>query len=236
MRTPKYFIHQLTILVSVIIFVFGSVSVTQAAGKNSTILSLGKTSCMPGTSVSIDVVTSVDDAAPYYWLNQIFNPRTGTRTFLTGGPIYGPWSISGVLSSLRVPTGTVDGDILVGTRAYYFDAELTMFAHGDSLEFNCTTGELISGASSPAQPSSQVGMISISTAQAQPVYESAGGNVVRDSGGNELWLPQDYDGSGADTHLVMSSSDIDGRTWYEIWIGDQSNLVWVPADKVTVVE
>lgn len=85
-----------------------------------------------------------------------------------------------------------------------------------------------------AQPAPQAGMVSIS--QGQPVYDSAGGNVVRDGGGNELWLPQDYDGSGADTHLVMSSTTVDGRTWYEIWIGDSGSTVWIPADGVTVVE
>ncbi len=89
---------------------------------------------------------------------------------------------------------------------------------------------------SPAQPKPQVATISISVAQAQPVFELPDGNIVRDGGGHELWLPQDFDGSGADTHLVMSSLDVDGRTWYEIWIGGSGTTVWVPADKVTVVE
>ena len=85
-------------------------------------------------------------------------------------------------------------------------------------------------------PAPQVGMISISASQAQPVYESAGGGVVRDTDGNELWLPQDYDGNGYDTHLVMSSTEIDGQIWYQLWIGNTSGMVWVPADKVTIVE
>lgn len=87
-----------------------------------------------------------------------------------------------------------------------------------------------------AQPKAQVATISISVAQAQPVYESPRGNVVRDASGSELWLPNDFDGSGSDTHLVMSSAEIDGRTWYEIWIGASGSTVWVPADKVTAVE
>ncbi len=88
----------------------------------------------------------------------------------------------------------------------------------------------------PLLPNPQIGMISISTSQAQPVYESAGGDVVRDGSGNELRLPQDYDGNGFDTHLVMSSTEIDGQLWYEIWIGGQGTTVWLPADNVTVVE
>lgn len=80
----------------------------------------------------------------------------------------------------------------------------------------------------------QAGMISIS--QGQPVYDSAAGNIVRDSGGNELWLPQDFDHNGFDTHLVMSSMTVDGHVWYEIWIGNGGSTVWIPASNVTVVE
>ena len=92
------------------------------------------------------------------------------------------------------------------------------------------------GLAVPQLPAPQIGMISISASQTQPVYEAAGGGVVRDADGNELWLPQDYDGNGYDTHLVMSSTEIDGQTWYEVWIGAASSTVWVPADKVTIVE
>ncbi len=87
-----------------------------------------------------------------------------------------------------------------------------------------------------AQPAPQVGTISISVSQAQPVYESPSGGVVRDGGGHELWLPQDFDGNGSDTYLIISSAEIDGENWFEIWIGDAGSTVWVPAANVTVVE
>ncbi len=92
------------------------------------------------------------------------------------------------------------------------------------------------GSLGTSQQMPQIGLISIGVGQIQPVYESAGGSVVRDANNNELKLPQDYDGNGFDTYLVMSSTEIDGRLWYQIFIGNGASLVWVPADKVTVVE
>ncbi len=87
-----------------------------------------------------------------------------------------------------------------------------------------------------SQQTPQIGLISISVGQIQPIYESAGGSVVRDTDNNEVRLPQDYDGNGFDTYLVMSSTEIDGHLWYQIFIGDGASLVWVPADNVTIVE
>ena len=76
-----------------------------------------------------------------------------------------------------------------------------------SFEF-CDTPPVVS---TGADHDPQVGMISMSVGQTQPVYESAGGGVVRDAAGNELLLPQDYDGNGFDTHLVMSTVEVDGK-------------------------
>lgn len=101
----------------------------------------------------------------------------------------------------------------------------------------CASLPLIAAApASSTQPQAQISTIAISAAQAQPVYESAGGNVVRDTNGQEIWLPQDFDGNGFDTHLVMSSIDLDGQVWYEIFIGDGLATVWIPADNVSVIE
>ncbi len=77
------------------------------------------------------------------------------------------------------------------------------------------------------------GMIQISTSQAQPVYEDAGGGLVRVEG-QELWLPHDFDGNGFDTYLVQSTQEVDGRTWVEISLADKYPNVWVPLDMVTI--
>ncbi len=130
------------------------------------------------------------------------------------------------------PTDVFDdyGDVYLnaGTTYYFIVQGLCNWGVGD-WEFS------IAYAIAP-QPAPQIGMIMISVAQAQPVYDSAAGNIVRDAGGHELWLPQDFDGNGFDTHLVISTKEINGQTWYQIWIGDGANLVWVPADNVTVIE
>lgn len=80
------------------------------------------------------------------------------------------------------------------------------------------------------------GMIQINATQAQPVYESAGGGVVR-IGVDELWLPNDADGNGYDTYLIQDTEVIDGRTWVAITLGTESAYgnVWVPLDQVTLL-
>ncbi len=108
------------------------------------------------------------------------------------------------------------------------------FSAGFTLDLYYDFVPSASGIQALSQP--QIGMISISTAQAQPVYESADGGVVRNADGKELWLPSDYDGNGFDTYLVLSSVDMDGTTWLEIFIGNGSANVWVPLDGVTVIE
>lgn len=143
-------------------------------------------------------------------------------------------SVGEVLNfTVNYPVGTFNiGDTIIISVS---DQPTEFGDEGDAIEV--TVQDCLIAPDIPAMlPHPQIGMISMSVGQSQPVYESAAGSIVRYSGGVELWLPQDYDGSGADTHLVLSSVDVDGRTWVEIFIGSGSSTVWVPLDKVTVIE
>ena len=77
------------------------------------------------------------------------------------------------------------------------------------------------------------GEIMITTANGQPAYDSPAGSVIRHNGGAELWLPHDYDGNGFDTYIITETVVIDGRTWYGIFLGNES-WAYVPADTVIV--
>lgn len=79
-----------------------------------------------------------------------------------------------------------------------------------------------------------LGLISISSSQAQMVYQSAGGDPIM-NGSTELFLPADADGNGFDTYVVTGvSTSADGRTWLSIWLGS-TNFGYVPLDSVTVI-
>lgn len=87
--------------------------------------------------------------------------------------------------------------------------------------------------SSAAVNSPNLGLILIYTSQAQPVYASPGGEIVRVDG-QELWLPNDADGSGADSYVVMELALVDGEVWVAIFLGS-AHPGWVPLDTVTPV-
>jgi hypothetical protein len=76
------------------------------------------------------------------------------------------------------------------------------------------------------------GMIQISTWQAQPLYNTPGGQVVRDGNHHEIWLPNDADDSGADTYVITEVRLHNGTLWLGIFMGS-GIWGWVPADNVT---
>lgn len=76
-----------------------------------------------------------------------------------------------------------------------------------------------------------LGEVLISTSDPTPVYESAGGGLVR-VGVNELWLPQDNDGNGFDTYVVTDIQVVGDEVWAALFIGSDT-WVWVPFAAVT---
>ncbi len=139
----------------------------------------------------------------------------------------------GLYATFNVPTGT---KITVQLTTYYTIDGIGI-SYVSTLVFECGTGKLRSLVSiaKPRYHANNNGMIQISQAQAQPVYVSPNGEVVRTSDGEELWIPQDYDNNGSDTYLIQSLSEIDGRTWVEITLGELGEYVWVPLDQVTLL-
>lgn len=81
----------------------------------------------------------------------------------------------------------------------------------------------------------QFGLVQISVSQAQPVYESPSGNVIRNADFSEMWLPHDFDGNGYDTYVVTDVIDVDGVPWVGIFLGSQS-FGYVPLSGVTPIE
>lgn len=80
----------------------------------------------------------------------------------------------------------------------------------------------------------QIGMIRIDAWQAQPAYVSPSGEIIKTAAGAEIYLPADYDSNGYDTYVVTASTVVDGRTWYSIFLGNES-FAWVPADMVQAI-
>jgi hypothetical protein len=65
-----------------------------------------------------------------------------------------------------------------------------------------------------------LGLIQISTNQAQPTYFSSQGYIARYSNGNEIWLPHDYDGNGYDTYVVTGCEvGVNDDVFVEIFLG-----------------
>jgi hypothetical protein len=77
-----------------------------------------------------------------------------------------------------------------------------------------------------------IGTVMITTSQAQPVYQSPAGQVIRDSAANEIWLPNDANNDGFDTYVVTGVRSVDGEIWLSIYLGSQI-WGWVPLDAVT---
>jgi hypothetical protein len=91
------------------------------------------------------------------------------------------------------------------------------------------TGESVAAVS---QHIPHVGMVMITTSQAQPVYQSPAGQVIRDGAANEIWLPNDANNDGFDTYVVTGVRSVDGEIWLSIYLGSQI-WGWVPLDAVT---
>ena len=74
----------------------------------------------------------------------------------------------------------------------------------------------------------KIGQVKVS-APGSALYESAGGGVVRDAAGQEIWIPNPtaYDPS-QDTYDVISQQTIDGQVWVEIFVGNALSTVWLP--------
>ena len=74
----------------------------------------------------------------------------------------------------------------------------------------------------------KIGQVHVA-APGSAIYESAGGGVVRDAGGSEIWVPNPtaHDPS-QDTYDVISQTTIDGTTWVEIFNGNVNQSVWLP--------
>jgi hypothetical protein len=77
-----------------------------------------------------------------------------------------------------------------------------------------------------------LGMVVIYRSQAQPVYMSPAGQVIRDGSGNEIWLPNDSNFDDFDTYVVTDVKAVDGRVWVGIFLGSDK-WGWVPLDSVT---
>ena len=99
--------------------------------------------------------------------------------------------------------------------------------------YDCVTGTVIYPFSPTMITYPHNGMIQISTAQLQPLYDAPAGSVVHDGSGNAIWLPNDADNNGFDTYVITEIVELDGRFWLGIWMGSANAWGWVPFDKIT---
>ncbi len=75
---------------------------------------------------------------------------------------------------------------------------------------------------------SKIGQVQV-VAPGSPLYDSAGGSVVRDSAGHEVWVPnQSAANPNEDIYDVLGQIEIEGTLWVEIFLGDSQAPVWLP--------
>jgi subtilisin-like proprotein convertase family protein len=76
------------------------------------------------------------------------------------------------------------------------------------------------------------GEVLIRTTDPIPAYTTAQGQIIRDGQAQELWLPNDADGSGFDTYVVADviRTEDDG-TWLGLFLGAE-NWAWVRMEDV----
>jgi hypothetical protein len=76
------------------------------------------------------------------------------------------------------------------------------------------------------------GIVEISAANPQYIYQTPDGAEIHDGHGHWLQVPEDEDGSGADTFIVTSVRTIRGEKWLGIYVGTL-RWAWVPLAGVT---
>ncbi len=100
----------------------------------------------------------------------------------------------------------------------------------DTYDFEFTTPVLpVTGIDVPHN-----GMIMITADHPVVAYDSPAGEQIRLLSGTPLVLPQDYDGNGFDTHLIVETETIDNDVWYGIFIGSDQ-WAYVRADEVILL-
>jgi hypothetical protein len=109
----------------------------------------------------------------------------------------------------------------------------TMSSHAPFANYNALMIRAAGGAG-VAGSVPHLGMVQISTAQSQPFYSTPGGTIVRDADANEIRLPRDFDGSGADTYIVSAIRVIDEQVWIGMFLGS-AQWAWVRLDGVTAL-
>ena len=67
------------------------------------------------------------------------------------------------------------------------------------------------------------------------LHQSPGGDVVRDSTGREMWVPnQNSPDPNQDTYDVLDSTESDGVMWVQIFVGDPT-APWIPINEFVVI-
>jgi CSLREA domain-containing protein len=152
---------------------------------------------------------------------------TTTTNFVSDADATGNW-----WGAVNGPSGEGSGDgDSVGADINYSD-----FLANDNL--NCG----FTGATPPPTPdpdsapslnTPNLGLVIVHTTEAQPVYDSAGGGLVHIAG-EELWIPNDADGSGYDTYMVTGYTIIGDEIWISIFLGN-AQYGWIPLRLATPI-
>ncbi|MCI0711503.1 MAG: hypothetical protein L0154_15215 [Chloroflexi bacterium] len=80
----------------------------------------------------------------------------------------------------------------------------------------------------PDRESERLGQVWVS-APGTLLYSEAGGGILRDSGGQEMRVPnQSAPDPQYDTYNVVGQTVIDGQVWLQIFVGDMNEFPWIP--------
>lgn len=76
-------------------------------------------------------------------------------------------------------------------------------------------------------------VMQIAAIQAQIVYDQPGGEPIRNPDHSLLTLPQDSDGNGWDTFVVLDAQIYEGEVWLGVYLGGPE-LGWLPESSFVV--
>lgn len=209
---------------------------TLAAGETFSILSVDGVGCNAFDIILTFQSTGLDPANTYYqhttatsnglvYMDQIGSfvnsNATGNWTVFgnsSGGPTTGSFPMT--------PGSPVVINIVLespqGVQLYTSRVELSSC---DGVVVSISNAAASAGATGGYD---KIGQVRVS-APGTRLYQTPGGGVVRDSNGDEIWVPnQTAHDPSQDTYDVLDQMEVDGTTWVSIFVGDAARSVWIP--------
>jgi hypothetical protein len=206
----------------------------RAAGERFDVLSVDGVGCNEDDIFMTYQTTGLDPANTYYqrttvtsnglvYMNQL-------GSFIDSDTI-GGWA---VFSNSTGGTATGTFPMTAGYPVYIeiiLESPVGVQLYAANVELSSCDGVVVSISGTSLAVISEydkIGQVRV-TAPGTRLYQAPGGGVVRDSDGQEIWVPnQTAHDPYQDTYDVLEQMELDGTTWVSIFVGDAARSVWIP--------